>query len=259
MIKLDDIELYKLPSIIKDYVMTIHPKNSNGFIIRLKDIINQHFERRRSYIIIFPKQIEIDKIEDAFSDFMMKNIVIDNDVMMKVTVLSINPINIMKQKEITEISITSSGETINPESLVKMICIDIIEQMNKHLVEVYMEHIHPELTMDDSFELEKYNEIINDINMTEIYEKYKYADVYVPINIKSNDIKNTFTFYINGTILTSANIIDIVNDIRNCLDSNDTSEIFEYNKNEIIFKYANDIKVKSFEIITNAQPFEINI
>jgi hypothetical protein len=171
------------------------------------------------------------------------------------TITSIDPIKI--NKEFHDIYIQYSGKTINPETLIINISKDIIEQMNKHLIEIYMDEMYPDIDILDESTIDNTNNQLNNIDHSEIYNKYKYADVYVPIMLTSNIFKDGMTIYLRGTIRTDIKIVDIINDIRLCLDTNDTSENFIYDKDDIVFRYGNEKQIRTFEIITNAQLTEL--
>lgn len=249
--ELHDIELYTIPTIIKSFLS----KDNNSVRVVIIDNISKIFSRTRVYDITYPIPVNADDVENAFSNYMMSNIVEDNNILKKVSVV----LSICKntKDDVTKISIIYYGQTTNPDNLIKKVCVDIIEQLNKHLIEYYMDEKYPDLSLEDPEQKEKYNEIINNIEFSEIYNTYKHVDVYVPINIVSNTIHNKTTFYLNGTITTSSQIINILDNIRECLDSDDMSEVFEYNKDDIVFKYGNMKELKQFTIITNAKPFEL--
>ena len=88
--------------------------------------------------------------------------------------------------------------------------------------------------------------------MDDIYDKYQIADIYIPIKLSSDD--NQFeptTFYINGTLNTKSQLIDIMDDIRSCLQTDDIDEKMEYSADEIIYKFGKNITPKIFAIITD--------
>jgi hypothetical protein len=123
--------------------------------------------------------------------------------------------------------------------------------MNKRIIELYMDTNYPEIDIADTDQREQFNDIFDQIDMETIYEKYPFADVYIPINLtKSNDDTNVM-IYINGTISTSVRIIDIIDDIRECLDTDDTNEIFNYSKDDIVYKFGTNKEIKSFNFITD--------
>lgn len=255
--KLVDIPIYETVNIINEYLIEKHPINSNGFVIRISRKMPNNFTKRNMYIVNFPKINDGNKMSiiqlltDKWSEYIFSNIVKNCDMNEIVTVLSINPI--LVPKKFNDVIIQYSGTITNPENLVRSISMDIINRMNKHLIEQYMDEMHPEIDILDS---EKKGEIDN-IDFDDIYNKYKYADVYVPITLTSNIILEKITFYLSGTILTNAKMSDIINDVRICLDTDDMSEIFEYDKDDIVYKFGSNKIEKSFNIITNAQVFDI--
>ena len=234
---------------IRIYLETIHPSNSNSFIIRLGDCINTIYERRRSYIVKFPliNQEIIDQIIDKWTNYALENIIENYDINKELTIISIDPLKFPIEQ--LDININYTGQTINPEFIIKNLCVDIIEQLNKHLIELYMDENYPHIDIDDQSDREKFNEIFDQLNMIDIYNKYPNVDIYIELNLKTNidDVK----FYINGTINTQSNIIDIVDDIRNCLDTNDTQESITYDKHDIIYKFGSDKILQNFSIITD--------
>ena len=230
-VNLHKIDIYEMEQTITSYLVNNHPVTSNGFFIRLEDLIQNSYSRRRCYIIEFPlfndNKLEIiSQIMDKWTQYAIEHIIENYDLSKEFTIVSIDPVKI--NKNITDISIQFAGMTVNPEDIVKSISIDIINQMNKRIIELYMDTNYPEIDIADSDQREQFNDIFDQIDMETIYEKYPFADVYIPINLtKSNDDTNVM-IYINGTISTSVRIIDIIDDIRECLDTDDTNEIFNY-------------------------------
>lgn len=262
---LNNINIYDVENSIKLYLIEKHPNHSNGFIIRLGDILENSFNRRRSYIIKFPylsesKELQIEEINliiFKWSEFALENIIINYDLNQLMTIISIDPLNI--DKIFNNISIIYAGTSINPEDIIRLISSDIIEQMNKHLLELYMDETYPNIDITDISQIEQFNEIFDNISIENIYEIYKYADVYVPITLSYNNLENkdinsnveSNTIYLNGTINTFTKSVDIIDDIRICLDSDDTNENFKYIKEDIIFKFKLNNEIKSFAIITD--------
>jgi len=257
-IKTLKMNIHQLDIVINEYLSKTHPKHSNGFIIRIIDEQNINFERRRSYIVSFPKILsinDINKISSVWSEYAMINIY-NFDYLNELSLLSIDPINI--QKDINTINIQLSGTTINSEVLVRNLTYDIIDQMNKHLIEFYIDQEYPEIDITDSEQLEEFNKKFDDIDIELIYDKYQFVDIYIPIEITTvqqnnqhNNQQNNIVFYLNGTIETKFKHIDIIDDIRKCLDFNDQNELLKYDKEEIIYKFGNNKKNMSFEIITD--------
>ena len=249
---MNNLLLNEIETKIKIYLETIHPKESNGFIIRLADYINTIYERRRSYIIKFPfiNQSNINNIVDKWSMYAIDNIIEDYDINKEFSIVSIDPLKFSTNQ--INITICYGGYTINPEILIKKLCIDIIEQMNKHLIELYMDTNYPDIDIEDPNDREKFNEIFDNLDMDILFNKYQIADVYIPLQLKSSTINDTI-FYINGTISTKYHIIDIVEDIRNCLDTDDVQEIITYDKDDIIYKFNCNKILQNFSIITDPQ------
>lgn len=248
--KLVDIPIHETVNIINEYLINKHPKNSNGFIIRISKKMPNNFTKRNMYIINFPK-INNNRITDKWSEYIFNNIVDNYDMNEIVTVISIDPI--LVPKDFNDVVIQFSGSVTNPENLIQSISMDIIDQMNKHLIEQYMDETFPEIDILDSDRKEE----IDNIDLDDIYNKYKYADVYVPITLTSNEIPEKTTFYLNGTITTKAKTFEIINDIRICMDTDDVSEVFEYDKADIVYKFGSNKTEKPFNIITNARVFDI--
>jgi hypothetical protein len=248
------INVYDLENIINSYLTDTHPSNSNGFIIRLEDLVENSYNRRRCYIVLFPllnslKNEIITQIMDKWTQYVIEHVISNYDLNHEFTVTSIDPICV--EKKIDEVIIQYSGTNINPEDIVKSISLDVIEQMNKRIIELYMDTNYPEIDIADSENREQFNEVFDQIDMDIIYDKYPYADVYIPINLtKSNDETNVM-IYINGTIKTSSKLIDIIYEIRECLDTDDTNEIFKYDKDEIVYEFGQNKEIKSFNFITD--------
>ena len=247
-ILINDVEHY-----IRLYLESKHPSDSNSFIIRLSDNLDQIYERRRTYIVQFPliNQQIIEQIVDKWTDYAINNIIENYNLNQQMTILSINPIKFSTIQ--TDITIQYYGETINPEILIRKLTIDIIEQMNKHLIEVYMDKYYPEIDIDDPEHSDQYNEIINIVEMEQIYSIYPFVEIYIPLNLKSKSETNEITFYINGTIDIRSHIVDIIDDIRLCLDSDNIDEIIIYDKEDIIYKYGANKQLQNFSIITDPQ------
>ena len=254
------IDIYQLNTIIQNYLLTKHPKHSNGFVIRILDNDNENcnYERRRSYIVTFPQigntitEIEhnTNEIVGKWSEYAIINVIENYNYLTELSLLSIDPINV--SKNIDKINIQFSGSVSNPEILIRNLTLDVINQMNKHLIEYYMDKYHPNIDITNSEELEEFNEKFDEIDMESIYELYPYAEVYVPIEviINGSNKKNNQVFYINGIISTTMKYIDIIDDIRSCLDFNYKNEILKYCEDEIIYKFCKNKNITPFEIIT---------
>ena len=248
------INIYDMENIIKNYLTAKHPSGSNGFLIRLEDKLENSYSRRRSYIILFPllklnKNEIINQIIDKWTQYAIEHIINNYDLNHEFTIVSIDPICI--EKKINDITIQYSGITINPEDIVKSISTDVIEQMNKRIIELYMDTKYPTIDIADSEQKEQFDNIFNHTEMNTIYETYPFADVYIPINLTKSNNDMNIMICINGTINTSAQVIDIIDDIRNCLDTDDTTEIFKYNSDEIVFKFGHNKEIKTFNFITD--------
>jgi hypothetical protein len=248
---MNNLLLNDVENIIKIYLQTKHTINSNGFLIRLSDNINAVYERRRSYIVKFPTldQDIIYQIINRWTEYALDNIIENYDLNQQMTILSIDPLKFSTDQ--SDITIKFSGEVINPEIIIRKLSIDIIEQMNKHLIETYMDKHYPYIDMDDINQREEFNEIFDNIDLNDIYAEYPQAEVYVPLSLRSND--DDITFYINGTILTTHHLINIIDDIRLCLDSNNKNEIINYDKDDIVYKFVSNKKLQDFNIITDPQ------
>ena len=256
---MNNILINEVENNIRIYLETKHPIESNGFIIRLSDNINQIYERRRSYIVRFPfiNPEIINQIVDSWSEYALNNIIEDYDLNQPMTILSIDPLKF--STIYSDIVIMYSGEVINPEIIIRKLSIDIIEQMNKHMIELYMDQSYPEIDIDNPQQRDQFNEIFNNIEMEQIYGIYPQVEIYIGLDLKSNSNPNfdselgDITFYINGTIETKSQIIDIIDDIRLCLDSDNQNEIISYDKDDIVFKYRSNKELQNFSIITDPQ------
>ena len=250
-IKLNKVTLHEFDKVFNKYFDEKHPQDSNGLIIILSEQLQNNYEERKSYIIKFPFiKNDNDKLEiiNKWSEYAIENIIKNYDLLTEFTIVSINSIDI--ENDIKEISINYLGSNINPESFIKLLTIDIIEQLNKHLIETYMDLTYPEIDMDDSEQMSSFNEEFNNIDLKDIYNKYSTAEVYIPINYSNNN-ENNIVFYLNGIIKTNSTFIDIVNDIRSNLDTDDLSEIFNYDKENIVYKFSNNQKLSNFSIISD--------
>jgi len=237
---------------IKIYLETKHPHDSNGFIIRLSNKINLTYEMRKSYIVRFPiiNQNMIEQIIDKWTDYALNNIIDNYDLNQEMTILSIDSLKFSYIQ--SEITIMFSGETISPEIIIRRLSIDIIEQLNKHLIEVYMDKYYPEIDIGDSEKIEEFNEIFDNIELDHIYGLYPQVEIYIPLTL-SNSSNEDIVFYINGTINTKSQMIDIINDIRICLDSNNLEENIIYDKEDIVYKYGINKELQIFSIISDPQ------
>jgi hypothetical protein len=166
------------------------------------------------------------------------------------TICSIDPI---KFSSVSDIIIRYSGEVINPELIIKKLTFDIIEQLNKHIIELYIDEHYPHIDIDDDTQRTNFNKIFDNIKLEEIYKIYPFVEIYVPLNINSDldSSSKDIIFYLNATINTTDHIINIIDDIRECLDSNDTNEIITYDKEEIVYKFGSNKQLASFNIITD--------
>jgi hypothetical protein len=231
----------------------LRPSNSNGFVIRFGDKIN-NFNRRRSYIVNFPinlsinlSSIDISDIIDKFIIYIMENI-INNDLNYKLTIVSIDPIKINKNHD--EIEIIFGGTSLNLEDLILEISTDIIKNMTLRLTEYYMDITHPEIDISDPIDKEKFDQIFDDLDIDELIQKYPIADVYVPINLKIND--ENINIFLNGTISTNSKVVDIIDSVRSSLDTNDINEQFTYYADEIIYNFKTTNAINDFTLITKS-------
>lgn len=249
--KLSNINIYDIDDIMRTYLTDKHPKDSNGFIIRIADKITDIYTRRRTYIINFPiiNDDNRDNIVNKWSEYALDNIIDNYDLNHEFTITSIDPIKV--SKEFNDVRIQYGGHTVNPEDFIRSIAHDIIEQMNKHLIELYMDETYPEIDIYDSEQKEQFNEIFDMIDMKDLYEKYKFANVYVPISMTNDKTSEDIIFYLNGTIKTSTQIIDIIDEIRLSLDFDDINEVLKYEKEDIIYKYGSNNELKNFTIISD--------
>lgn len=247
---MNNLLINEVESKIRIYLESIHPKKSNSFIIRLGDCINTIYERRRSYIVKFPliDHHIINQIIDKWTNYALENIIENYDINKELTIISIDPLT--TTIEYNDILITYGGQTINPEYIIKNLCMDIIEQMNKHMIELYMDENYPHIDIEDHKQREEFNVIFDELNMDDIYSRYPIVEIYIELNLKS-DIIDDVVFYINGTISTKYHIIDIVDDMRNCLDTNNIHETIMYDKNDIVYKFSKDKILESFSIISD--------
>lgn len=240
--KLSELNIYEIENTLKSYLLEKHPKESNGFLIRLSNTLNNNFERRRSYIIAYPIDTKIDEIIDSWTTYALENVVEDYDLNMIMNILSIDPLKI---RDCNEIKIQYSGTYINPEGIIRNLTFDIIDQMNKHLIEIYMDENYPEVDINDS----EFNKIFDDLNIEEIYDFYKKTDIYVPIKLSISD--NNKIFYLTGTIFTNSKYNDIIDDIRSCLESEDINEKLTYDKDEIVYNFKSNNEIDRFNIFMN--------
>jgi hypothetical protein len=190
----------------------------------------------------------IDQIIDKWTNYALENIIENYDINKELTIVSIDPL--VSTIEYDDIIISFGGQTINPEYIIKNLCVDIIEQMTKHLIELYMDENYPHIDIEDPTQREEFNEIFDQLDMNEIYTKYSIAEIYIELNLKSDTIDDV-VFYINGTISTISHFIDIVDQMRNCLDTNNIQETIIYDKNDIIYKFSNNKILEDFSIITD--------
>jgi hypothetical protein len=245
-LKLNDINIFEIENVMRIYLTDVHPITSNGIFIRIGDKMNNQYEKRDMFIISFPlmeNNNDIHNIIYKWSEFIVNYYNID--LTRTFTIVSIDPISI---SNINHINIQYSGTSINPEYFIREVANDIIEQMNKHLIEKYMDDNYPEIDIDDIDQQDKYNEILNQTVMEDIYKTFKYAEIYIPIQLNDSDIE----FYLNGCIQTDSKVIDIINDIRKCLSFDNSNEIFKYDKTEIVYKFLSleEGKLMEFDIIT---------
>ena len=185
----------------------------------------------------FPYIFNKDELLNIWLDFALTKIEESN-----LTLISIDPLKI--NENFDKIDVFYSGYDINPEDFIKSLSFDIVEQMNKHLVEIYMDNNYSSIDIEDP----EYNIIFDNIEMEDLYNIYPYCTINIPIIITTEEILEVLIY---GIIKTNYSAIDIIDDIRQCLISNDTTESFEYNKDDIIYKYG-IFKEIDFTIIINS-------
>ena len=142
-LKLNDINIFEIENVIRIYLTDIHPITSNGIFIRIGNKMNDQYEKRDMFIISFPlleNNNDINNIVYKWSEFVVNYYNVD--FTMTFTIVSIDPINV---PNINHIKIQYSGTSINPEYFIREVANDIIEQMNKHLIEKYMGLCTPKL------------------------------------------------------------------------------------------------------------------
>ena len=100
---------------------------------------------------------------------------------------------------------------------------------------------------------EYYIDELGHANDDDMYETYNIADIDVLITIKSNLIPDGGTFYLSGKIPTDCDINDIINDIRECFDTNDISETFTFNNDDISFIFSHSNDFVKFHLRTGEQ------
>ena len=244
--KLSDLTIYDIENVLRQYLVEVQPKDSNGFLIRLSNIMNNNFERRRSYIISYPIDSKIDDIINNWSTFAIEYIIDNYDLTDIMNIVSIDPLKI---KDIEDIKIQHSGTYINPEGIIRNLTMDIISQMNKHLIELYMDNYYPEIDIDNSEDREIFNKIFDELDINEIYDIYKNTVIYVPIKLTTNNEDKIF--YLHGNILTNSKYNDIIDNIRECLDTNEINEILTYDKDEIIYNFNSNNDLEPFNIFIN--------
>lgn len=99
-IQLANINIGEIETVLLHYLNNIHPKTSNGFIIRLLEpILNPNnqlqYEKREMHIVNFPlhflNQSEIHNIIDKWTEYALENILINDDITQEFTIGSIDP------------------------------------------------------------------------------------------------------------------------------------------------------------------------
>jgi hypothetical protein len=243
---MNNIQIYEVEPILKLYLDEHHPVNSNGFIIRISNNLINNYEERKSYIVTFPINYlnDYDSIINPFLKYILDKYELDEIV----SIVSIDPLKFTE--EFNNINIKFSGKNITPESIIRALTIDIIEYLNIHLMETYIDEYHPDIDICEPDHIEKFNEIFDDIDVATIHEKFPKVEIYVPIHLKTEEIDETI--YLNGTIKTNSQYIDIINDIRENLDTDDLTEILTYDKEEIIYKFKTNKELEPFMITINA-------
>lgn len=253
---LDNITLYELENILFYYFDNAHPIDSNGFIIRIGDILENSQNRRRSYFVNFPEMTNLNnelisklhnEIISNFVSYGSENIIPNNDLNYQFTIISIDPIKVSTLFD--TVKITYGGVNVNQEDLIRTMSMDIINFMYKHLIEYYMDQHYPNIDIDDKEQLDIFNDIFDNLDIDEICLLYPMVEVYVGINFISKDkqitqnllslLPQTCEIYLNGIIHSNYKIIDIIDAIRECLNSDDPNEIFTYSKDDIVFKFIN--------------------
>lgn len=260
-LKFNQIEVYEIENILRHFFANLRPPESNGFLIRFGDKIN-NFNRRRSYIVNYPINdisdnltdhplinmlIDVNDITDKFISYVVEN-VLNFDLNAKITIVSINAIKV--NKKFNQTQIIFSGSDLNLEDLILEISTDIIQNMSLRLTEYYMDVNYPDIDITDPEDKEKFDLIFDNLDIDDIFESYPIVDVYVPLTLKVND--EHINIYLNGTISTNSKIVDIIDSIRLSLDTNDINEQITYSSDEIIYKFETTNLLNDFVLITKS-------
>ena len=242
--KLDNITIVKLINVFKQYLIEKKNNNFNLIILRITMTLTKTNEQTNNYEVCLPEKYDINDVITCFSNYIIDNLTNNYDVNKLITLTSIDIFRTNKSYD--DIKIACIKNTITQENFIRKLCVDIIDQMNKHLFEQYMEENYNYIDIYDENDKEMYIDIINNISMKDVYDKYKFVTIYVPIDVMNKDIR----FFINGHISITSTAITIMKDIRECLENNIEDE-FNYDKSEIIYKFTNsNIKIK-FDIISD--------
>jgi len=211
------------------YFTNVHNKNNNCVLLSLIEKISHSHDKITNYYINYPLEINVEDIYNRWLEYAIENLNIN-----KLSLLSISSINV--EYCFSKIDIICGDININPEEFIRKLCFDIIENLNIHLIEMYRDNYY------DDYNDHEYNEVFNNTDMQDIYDIYPTVNILVPITLEKDN--NKTEFFISGTIKTNFNVINIIDDIRECLESDDLTEIFNYEGCNIEYEYGNFKEIK---------------
>lgn len=239
--KYDNISVNDVRDIIQKLSKDI---NYNCISLWIHDLTSKNYEIIKKYIICYNTAIE--KYDLLKIDEYITNILNIFDFNQKFDSITIEPLHI--DKKFDTLSIKYVGNNINNYIFFKHLAEDIKMELEKHMIEIYFEQHHPEIDIYDEQDKDIYANIIDNLNINTLYETYNKVSISVPLMIPKHDM----VIYLESVMLTSIDIIKIYNEIILCFNDLDMKEIYEYNKNEFIYKYDNKLNIKQFNLVTNS-------
>lgn len=236
----EKISIVKLKYILKTIIDD--NMNYNCIVIQFHDITSHQYEFTKKYVISFA--IPFNTNDLIKWDEYVTNVIGIYDFDQIIDAITVEPLKI--EKEFTNFQINYLGSNINNYILFKHISIDIIDQLRKHLIEIYFDKNYPHIDIYDDNDKKKYAGLIDELEINKLCEIYDSVHVSIPMLLPNHDM----IFYLDGIIKTSMTELAIYNDIISCFNEVDMKEIYDYDKNDFIYEYSNGLKIKKFDIVT---------
>lgn len=234
------ISLITLRNILKTTIN--NNVDHNCIIVQFHDLTSHRYELNKKYVLSF--SVPLNDNDLIKWDEYVTNVIGIYHFDQIIDAVTVESLKI--EKEFTNFQIDYLGSNINNYVLFKHIAIDIIEQLRKHLIEIYFDKNYPHIDIYDDNDKKKYADLIDELEISKLYEIYDSVHVQIPILLPNHDM----VFYLDGTIKSSITEIAVYSDIILCFNEVDMKEIYDYDKNDFIYEYGNGLKIKQFDIVT---------